>query len=186
MVTAVLVIDMIQEFVTGKLGNPRAQKIVPNVAKLLEAAKRDGVLVVYLTDNHLPGIDPEFEIWGAHAEAGSEGTEIIPELQPGEGDHRIYKRHYSCFYATGLDALLRELGVTRVVMTGVLTNVCIQHTAADAYFRRYEIVVPSDCVNALTEDEHASGLAFMERMYGVELTTPDELIAGGLTGGSTR
>ena len=186
MVTAVLVIDMIKEFVTGRLGNPRAQTIVPNVARLLEAARRDGALVVYLTDNHLPGIDPEFEIWGAHAEAGSEGTEIIPELQPGEGDHRIYKRHYSCFYATGLDALLRELGVTRIVMTGVLTNVCIQHTAADAYFRRYETVVPSDCVDALTEEEHVNSLAFMERMYGIELTTSDELIASGLPGGNTR
>ncbi len=186
MVTAVLVIDMIKEFVTGRLGNPRAQAIVPNVARMLEAARRDGALVVYLTDNHLPGIDPEFEIWGAHAEAGSEGTEIIPELQPGEGDHRLYKRHYSCFYATGLDALLRELGVTRIVMTGVLTNVCIQHTAADAYFRRYGIVVPSDCVDALTEEEHGSGLAFMERMYGVELTTSNELIASGLMGENTR
>lgn len=185
MVTAVLVIDMIQEFVTGRLGNPRAQTIVPNVARLLGAARGEGLPVVYLTDSHLPGIDPEFEIWGAHAEAGSEGTEIVPELRPGEGDHRIHKRFYSCFYATGLDALLRELGVTRIVMTGVLTNVCIQHTAADAYFRRYGIVVPSDCVDALTEEEHVSGLAFMERMYGVELTTSDELIAGGLTEGST-
>ena len=186
MVTAVLVIDMIKEFVTGRLGNPRAQKIVPKVARLLEAARRDGALVVYLTDSHLPGIDAEFEIWGVHAEAGSEGTEIIPELRPGEGDHRIHKRHYSCFYATGLDALLGELGVTRIVVTGVLTNVCIQHTAADAFFRRYGIVVPSDCVDALTEEEHVRGLAFMERMYGVELTTTDELIAGGLTGGSAR
>ncbi len=186
MVTAVLVIDMIKEFVTGRLGNPRAQAIVPKVARLLEAARRDGALVVYLTDNHLPGIDAEFEIWGAHAEADSEGTEIIPELRSEEGDHRIYKRHYSCFYATGLDALLRELGVERIVVTGVLTNVCIQHTAADAYFRRYGIVVPSNCVDAITEEEHVSGLAFMGRMYGVKLITSDELIAGGLMEGSTR
>jgi len=102
--------------------------------------------------------------------AGSPEAEMVPELEPEKGDHRLYKRRYSAFYATGLDALLRELKVNTVVLTGVLTNICIQHTAADAYFRGYRVVVPTDCVNALTPEDQETSLAFMGRMYNAMLT----------------
>ncbi len=170
MKAALLVIDMIKEFVTGRLGGAHAQAVVPNIKRLIEAARRSGSPVVYVTDAHLEGVDHEFDVWGSHAVAGSDEAEMVPMLAPAEGDHRLYKRRYSAFYATGLDALLRELKVDPVVLTGVLTNICIQHTAADAYFRGYRVVVPTDCVNALTPEEQETSLAFMRRMYDAELT----------------
>lgn len=172
--TAVLVIDMIREFVTGRLGGPHAQGVVLGIKRLLIAARQSGSPVVYITDAHLPGIDHEFTVWGSHAVAGSPEAEMVPELEPEEGDHRLYKRRYSAFYATGLDALLRELKVEAVVLTGVLTNICIQHTAADAYFRGYRVVVPTDCVNALTPEEQETSLAFMKRMYDATVTDSRE------------
>jgi nicotinamidase-related amidase len=178
MKTAVLVIDLIEEFVTGRLGNKRAQAVVPRVRRLLGAARGAGLRVVYITDAHLPGIDREFEVWGAHAEAGTPGAEIVPELKPASDDIHLYKRRYSAFYATGLDELLRELKVEAVILSGVLTNICIQHTAADAYFRGYKITVPRDCVDALTDAEQADSLAFMKRMYGAEVTDSATLIKG--------
>ena len=178
MKTAVLVIDLIEEFVTGRLGNPRAQAVVPRVRRLLDVARGAGLRVVYVTDAHLPGIDHEFEVWGAHAEAGTPGAMVVPELEPAQGDLHLHKRRYSAFYATGLDELLRELGVETVILTGVLTNICIQHTAADAYFRGYKVILPADCVDALTDAEQADSLAFMRRMYGAELTDSGTLIKG--------
>jgi nicotinamidase-related amidase len=77
-----------------------------------------------------------------------------------------------------LDELLREFKVEAVILTGVLTNICIQHTAADAYFRGYKITVPRDCVDALTDAEQADSLAFMKRMYGAEVTDSATLIRG--------
>jgi len=171
---ALLVVDMVKEFVTGRLGGAHAQVVVPNIKMLIEAARRGGSPVVYVTDAHLEGVDHEFDVWGSHAVAGSDEAEMVPELAPAEGDHRLYKRRYSAFYATGLDALLRELKVDTVVLTGVLTNICIQHTAADAYFRGYRVVVPTDCVNALTPEEQETSLAFMRRMYYAELTDSGE------------
>lgn len=176
MKTAVLIIDMIREFVTGRLGGPHAQAVVPGIERLVDAARLSGSPIVYITDAHLPGVDHEFEVWGSHAVAGSPEAEIVPELEPEEGDHRLYKRRYSAFYATGLDALLRELGIRTVVLTGVLTNICVQHTAADAYFRGYSVVVPTDCVNALTPEEQETSLAFMERMYDAKLTDSDSVV----------
>ncbi len=179
MKTAVLVVDMINDFVTGALGSERARSIVPKIGRLLEEARREGAPIVYVTDAHLPGVDREFEVWGEHAVEGSWGAEVVDELRPREGDHRLYKRRYSAFYATGLDALLRELGVGSVVLTGVVTNICIQHTAADAFFRGYRVVVPRDCVEAASDELQEASLAFMMEMYGAEVTTSEELIEGG-------
>ena len=176
MSTAVLVVDLIQEFVTGRLGNPKAQAVVANVEKLLSALRQKGAKVVYVTDSHIPGIDHEFDVWGSHAETGTPGAEIVPELTPHGGDFHLHKRRYSAFYATGLDELLRELGVTHVVITGVLTNICIQHTAADAFFRGYKVTVPRDCVDALSDEEQEDSLTFMKRMYGVEITDSGTII----------
>jgi nicotinamidase-related amidase len=174
---------MIREFVTGRLGGAHAEAVVPCIRGLVEAARRGGSPVVFVTDAHLEEVDHEFDVWGSHAVAGSPGAEVVPELEPLEGDHRLYKRRYSAFYATGLDSLLRDLEVEAVVLTGVLTNICIQHTAADAFFRGYRVYVPVDCVNALTPEEQEASLAYMKRMYGVELTNSASL--AGTLGGST-
>jgi len=183
---AILVIDVINDFVSGVLGSRRAEKIVPNIRGLLSHARREGVPVVYVTDAHLPDGDREFDIWPRHAVEGSEGARIIDALRPEEGDHSIRKRRYSGFYATGLDALLRELGVDAVVLTGLVTNICIQHTAADAFFRGYRIIIPSDCVEAPSDEAQEASLRYMEEMYGAEVTSSEALMRSGLAGEERR
>jgi nicotinamidase-related amidase len=180
--TAVLVIDVINDFVTGALGSDRAAAIVPHIHRLLKRARELRVPIIYVTDAHIPEIDREFEVWPRHAEKGSEGARVVEEVRPREGDHHIEKRRYSCFYATGLDALLRELGVDTIVLTGLVTHICIQHTAADAFFRGYRVVVPEDCVQAPTEEVHKASLRYMEEMYGAEVTFSEALMEGGLQG----
>ncbi|MFB0557651.1 MAG: cysteine hydrolase family protein, partial [Candidatus Bathyarchaeia archaeon] len=89
--SAILVIDVINDFVSGVLGSKRAVAIVPNIKRLLSHARRSGVPIVYITDAHLPG-DKEFEIWPRHAEEGSEGARVVEEIRPEEGDHHFLKR----------------------------------------------------------------------------------------------
>lgn len=67
--------------------------------------------------------------------AGSAGAAIIPLLGALPGDLILPKRTYSCFYDTGLEPLLRQYGVDTVVLTGQHSNMCVRHTAADAFFR---------------------------------------------------
>jgi len=179
---AIVVIDVINDFVSGALGSERAEEIVPNIRKLLRSARERSVPVVYVTDAHLPEGDREFEIWPRHAVEGSDGARVVDELRPEEGDHHVKKRRYSGFYATGLEALLRELGVDTVVLTGLVTSICIQHTAADAFFRGFRVVVPRDCVEAPTDEAQEASLSYMEEMYGAEITSSEALIEGGLQG----
>ena len=77
---AVLVVDMLNDFVTGALKCDRGLAIVPQTAKLLNAARKSGVPVIFCNDAHLKGIDHELKLWGDHAIAGTEGAKVIPEL----------------------------------------------------------------------------------------------------------
>ena len=69
---AILVVDMLNDFVTGSLACDRGKAIVPATARLLKAAREKGVPVIFCNDAHLPGIDRELQIWGDHAIAAFE------------------------------------------------------------------------------------------------------------------
>ncbi|HLI46900.1 MAG TPA: isochorismatase family cysteine hydrolase [Geobacterales bacterium] len=172
---AVLVIDMLNDFVYGSLRCDRAKRIIPNIKRLLEEARKHGVPVIYVGDAHLPK-DPEIELWGQHAMKGTEGSKTIAELEPQAKDFVLEKRTYSAFHETGLDLLLRQLNVKKVIITGLHTNICDRHTAADAYFRGYKIKIPEDCVDSFTEKDHLEGLEYLKRIYGAEITNSEEII----------
>jgi nicotinamidase-related amidase len=76
--------------------------------------------------------------------AGTSGAQIIPELPAAPGSLILPKRTYSSFNETGLDPPLCQFGVDIVVLTGQQTNICLRHTATDAFFRGYAVIVPSD------------------------------------------
>jgi len=172
---AVLVIDMVNDFVSGKLKCERAERIIPNIKRLLSAAREEGKPVVYVSDSHLPA-DHELSLWGSHAMEGSKGAEVIAELKPQKGDYSLGKRTYSGFYETGLDPLLRGLKVDTVYITGLHTNICDRHTAADAFFRGYKIVVVEDGVEAFEEKDHLEGLDYLRKIYGAEIKKVNEII----------
>jgi nicotinamidase-related amidase len=166
---AILVIDMTKDFVYGKLKCDRAQRIIPNIKSVLESARKSSRPVIYVSDMHLP-VDRELSLWGEHSIVGTEGSQVIEELKPEKSDYVLGKRTYSAFYETGLDPLLRDLKVDKVVITGLHTNVCDRHTAADAFFRGYKIVVPEDCVDAFTEKDHLEGLKYLKAIYQAKIT----------------
>ena len=177
MTDALLVIDMLNDFVTGKIAAERAEHIIPELDRLIAAARETGVPVIYVNDAHRSE-DFELDVWGEHAMRGTEGAEVIPELEPGPDDHVFEKRTYDAFYGTGLDEHLRSLGVSRVVLTGLHTNMCIRHASAGALFRGYHIAVPEDCVEAFSEEAHRGGLEYLQDVYNAEITSADELIEG--------
>jgi hypothetical protein len=79
---AILVIDMINDFVKGKLKCERAARIIPNVKALVETARQKEIPVFHCIDEHLPTDTYEMNLWGPHAMKDSEGARIIDELKP--------------------------------------------------------------------------------------------------------
>jgi nicotinamidase-related amidase len=174
--TAIIIVDMLNDFVTGSLKCDRAQRIIPSLQKLIKCARQKGVYVIYSNDAHIKGVDGELKLWGDHAIAGTKGAEVIPELKPAKGDFIVPKRRYSGFFQTDLQLLLNELHVGTVILTGMHAHMCVRHTAADAYYWGYEIVVPSDGVDSFTEEDYQAGLKYLKEVYGAKVVTVDELI----------
>jgi nicotinamidase-related amidase len=177
---AILVLDMLNDFVHGKLKCERAARIIPNVRRLLAAARRKGVPVFYCNDEHLPLDSYEMKLWGPHAMKGTKGAEVIRELAPAKTDYIFPKRTYSAFDGTGLDKALKGVyggrGASAVVITGLHTNICDRHTAYDAFVRGFNIIVAEDGVEAFTEEDHLSGLDYMKRVYGAKVKKTSEIV----------
>ena len=151
---AILVVDMLNDFVTGALGCDNARAIVKPTQELLEEARKNNVPVIFCNDSHLKGVDKELDFWGDHAIRGTMGADVIPELPISEKDYVILKRRYSAFFQTDLDLLLKELGVTTVVITGLHTHMCCRHTAADAFQNNYEVIFANEATNAFTKEDY--------------------------------
>lgn len=172
---SLIVVDMINDFVTGKLGSERAQKIVPSIAALIKRARKKGIPVIYLRDSHSKA-DREMDIWGEHAMKGTEASEIIPELKPEKDDIVIEKRWYSGFVDTKLNDILKKLGADTLIFTGVSTDICVQNNVGHAYFSGYKTVVLDDCTASIEEDAHEQALKYMKNIYGAEITSSDKVL----------
>jgi nicotinamidase-related amidase len=173
---ALIIVDMLNDFVDGKLANPKAQAIIAPLQQLLQHARDDGWVVVFSNDAHKPD-DPELRVWGEHAMAGTRDAEVIPQLAPREGEIVSPKRVYGAFDFTGLDEQLKESGVEEVVITGQHTHICVRHSSYGALIRGYAITIPRDAVCGFEGVDEEDALAYLEMAYGAQITTVDELAA---------
>ncbi|MEM4101189.1 MAG: isochorismatase family cysteine hydrolase [Desulfurococcaceae archaeon] len=172
---AVVVVDMLKEFVYGRLRSPEAESIVPAIKSIISKAREKKIPIVYLADRHF-SFDREISIWGLHALPESEESEIIEELKPKKTDIILYKRSYSGFRDTGLSYVLRDLGVDTLILTGIHTHICVLHTAIDAFYERFNIIVVSDAVAAFSREDHNYALKYMEKVLGAKLLSTREVL----------
>jgi nicotinamidase-related amidase len=171
---AQIIVDMLNDFVDGKLANPKAQGILEPLQRLLAHARDQGWVVVYSNDAHEPG-DPELRVWGEHAMVGTPEADVIPQLEPRDGEIVSPKRVYGAFDFTGLDEQLKERGVDEVVITGQHTHICVRHSSYGALIRGYGITIPRDAVCGFEGVDEDEALAYLELAYGAAITTVDEL-----------
>ena len=176
---ALIVIDMLNDFYDGVLGNEvHASKIVPVIARLIDYARsRPDWMVVYANDAHRAD-DGEIAVWGKHAMAGTHGANVIDALAPIGAPREIVspKRFYGAFDETGLDEILKQAGVTDVVMAGQHTHCCVRHSSYGAFIRGYGIEVPADAVCVFDGVDNDEALEYLRTIYGATITTSAALI----------
>jgi nicotinamidase-related amidase len=186
--SALVIVDLANDFVfsggvIADAGGPdyqaRAQQILPRLQRLVEAARRSGVIVVFATDAHTPE-DRELAKWPPHAMQGTWNAEIVPALAPQPGDLVIPKQTYSPFVCSDIDAQLRQRGIERLYITGLHTDCCCRHTSGDAFQRGYDLVWITDALQAFTEEAHRLGLEYFKAWYATDpvrqFRTTDQLI----------
>lgn len=160
---ALLVIDMQEFFLDPQSptftcgGVP----IVENIQKLQNRFRAAHRPVIFTKHVHHPqGIDAGIMEWwweGMCIE-GSPESEVHEALAPLPGEKVVCKHRYSAFYNTDLETVLRVQGIKQLVITGVMTNLCCESTARDAYFRDYEIFFVADGTGSITEEMHLGSL----------------------------
>ncbi len=177
--SAILVVDMLNEFLEpdGVMPLLEGRRIIEPLNDLLAAGRRLGMRVIWLCDEHPIADDPEFAKRIPHCFAGTWNAGIIEAMDVAPDELRIAKRRYSGFFGTDLDLRLRGWGVQQVVVTGVVTNICVRSTVHDAYFLGYDVFVPEDCVSATSDREQASTLYDIDTHFG-DVVTSGELLAG--------
>lgn len=174
MANAVIVTDMLRAFL--ERGHPlycgdKARLIIPRVQALLKRELALGSGIFFICDHHTEN-DPEFKMFPPHAIDGTVEVEVIPELAKYPGEI-IPKRRYSGFFGTSLDEKLSQFKPEKLIVCGVLTNICVMHTVADARNREYEVEVPVDCVASPDEKMHQFALEHMEKVLGARLVTTE-------------
>ena len=170
MVNAVLVVDMLRGFLEE--GYPlyigaESRRIIPHIQRLIERELAQNSKIFFVCDNHEPD-DLEFKMFPPHCIVGTAEAEVIPELAKYEGEI-IPKRRYSGFFGTNLEEKLKQLAPEKLIICGVLTNICVLHTAADARNRDYEVEIPVDCVASPDEAAHRFALEHIDKVLGAKL-----------------
>jgi nicotinamidase-related amidase len=173
--TALIVVDMIQtyDFPEGEALAENVERMVPNLERLLERAREDGALVVYVNDS--------FGDWSSDRERLLERARkagyghLIEDIAPDEDVLFVLKARHSIFYQTPMDYILYENEIDHLVLAGQVTEQCILYSALDAHLRHIPVTVVEDALAYVYEDLAAAALQMMERNMHATVCSVDDV-----------
>jgi nicotinamidase-related amidase len=155
-------IDFVADAGALTCGKP-GQEIEIEIVSLTEEFIGNGDYIVFAIDLHLEGdqYHPETKLFPPHNIKGSNGRKLFGRLEEvyknNESNENVYfmdKTRYSAFAGTDLEIKLRERGITEVHLVGVCTDICILHTAVDAYNKGFQIVIHEKAVASFNQMGH--------------------------------
>ncbi|KAA9006469.1 cysteine hydrolase [Paenibacillus spiritus] len=179
---ALIVIDYTKDFVDGSLpvGQPGID-IEDRICELTREFADAGDEVVMAVDLHEPNdpYHPESALFPPHNLRDTAGRELYGKLKAVYEAHQdqihwMDKTRYSAFCGTDLDLRLRARGITELHLIGVCTDICVLHTAVDAYNRGYAIVVHKDAVASFNPQGHDWALGHFAGSLGAEVVSKGE------------
>ncbi|WP_433395580.1 cysteine hydrolase family protein [Streptomyces sp. CA-146814] len=171
--SALIVIDMINAYdhPDAELLVPSVRTVLPQLTRLIERARSEGVPVVYANDN--------FGEWRSHhgeiveATLAGKNAELVEPILPDGDSLFVVKARHSIFYETPLSYLLSQLGADHVVLCGQVTEQCVLYSALDAHIRQLRVTVPKDAVAHIHEDLAEAALRMMERNMSAAVRTAE-------------
>jgi nicotinamidase-related amidase len=206
--SALIIVDMQNDFVHPEgdfahsaweipeagIDMPFLMGTIPQVKRLADGFRGARRPVVYVALMMKPDYsDAQWPYWRlgltpggnrTHCVEGTWGARIIDELRPREGEHLVVKKGFGGFSNTPLDTILRNLGVTTCVVSGVTTCVCVSTTVRGGAEHNYRMIMVADAVADVSRDTHEAELKTMARVFA-DVKTTDEVMAmlAGAIGG---
>jgi nicotinamidase-related amidase len=188
--TALIIIDMQRDFLEPggfgeTLGNDVSRLVVAvePCRKVLDAARRHGLLVIHTREGHRPDLSdaPPAKLERGKARLsigdvgpmgrilvrGEPGHDIVPALYPIAGEPVVDKPGKGAFYQTDLELMLRNRAIENLLVCGVTTEVCVNTTVREANDRGYRCIVLADCCASYFPEFHTAGLAMIKAQDGI-------------------
>lgn len=197
--SALIVVDMQNDFVRAgaPLEVPEAIHTVSAIQKLIEVYRSQSGPVIYtkflshphyyLLWNWSPQCQPPTKCcWKGHKRfykdinAELECIEIIDELAPAADDLVIEKYNYGAFHETSLAKILKSQKIETLVITGTVTQICVEETAREAFHHGFKTIIVEDAVSSFAPDLHAATLKNFRMKFGWVMKS--EIIASLATG----
>ena len=186
--SALILVDMQNEFcspdgyVARQGWNIRPMQDMAIHLKSFVAAARRHVPIIHIRGQYEPAVMPPQMVERLHrlgiapyCQPGTKGVEFYPGFEPAAGEIVITKRTFSAFAHTELEHVLRNLRIETVIVAGTFTNVCVDSTARDAYFRGFYVIIPDDLCACPDADVQRITLATLGRFFG-EVVPSDRLL----------
>ncbi len=142
---AILIIDMLNDFVQPKKKDKIIRNIIKNIKKLIYISREKKDLIIYVNDSHIIGEDKELLEWGNHAIKGTKGAKVIKKLKPLKNELIIEKREFSGFSRTNLNDILIRNNINNIIVCGLFADICLKKTCIDALKNNYNIIFLKDC-----------------------------------------
>lgn len=174
--TALLILDMLSEyrFEGAEAVLRRLRGAAAAIARLKQRLNGK-VAVVYVNDTGGKWESDQAEFVARCCSDKAKGSHVSRLVAPAAGDYFIFKPRHSGFYGTPLLALLTQLKVRRVILTGMTAHQCVLFTAVDAFVREFELIVPSDCLGGGTAEETRHAIFIYERALQARVVVSSSL-----------
>jgi bifunctional isochorismate lyase / aryl carrier protein len=176
---ALLVVDVQHAFADpdGEAFLPAARAVLPRVLALRDAFRSAGLPVAFTRHAHraTERRGSMARHWASLIREGTRDARLLPELAPRRGEPVFRKMQYSAFRGTPLADWLRRRRAGTLVVTGVMTQLCVETTARDAFVREFDVIVPLDACASSDEILHVAALRALASGFGVVPTTADLL-----------
>ena len=191
---ALIIVDMQNDFVRegAPMEVPDARQTITQHQHLIAFCRKAGIPILYTrflagpTRTLMWEWSPQLEAptlacrrghyrYYADVDRTLDCVDIIDEIYPKPGDYVIDKYGYGAFHSTNLDATLRSLGVESLILTGTVTQICVEETGRQAFHHGYKTTMVSDAVSSYLPDLHAAVLRNFALKFGWVMTTDEVL-----------
>ncbi len=182
--TALVVIDLLSDFFDSEIWPdsiiPQSrQSLVKTTNELVSCCRSKQIPVIWFKQAFKPDLSDAFPHMRRSGKkytiVGTDGCEILPELDVKPEDHILFKSRFSAFFRTGLDELLEKHAINHLILAGITTAWCIRTTAVDAYQRDFNILIAKEGIAAFNERDHRDSVHAMDG-YIATLLSNNEIL----------
>jgi len=156
--SVLVLIDLLNDFFQDQRLSAQRHDLVSSINQLVRSFRQNNQPIIWIRQEFKPDLSDAFLEMRKHdiriTIAGTEGAEILSELEVQPVDTVVVKKRYSAFFRTELEEVLRTLRPEVLVVAGINTHACVRATVIDAYQRDYQVIVASECTASYDEEHH--------------------------------